>query len=86
MTAQRRTVEQALTRLQKIIDAIRDVDTPIEKSIELYREGAELCAFCSEKLSGCGAEIMTISETLDHIFEEKPFEYADGEGCSANDI
>ena len=42
--------EDALDRLQKIIQEMEQNETPISKSLELFEEGIELSEFCSNYL------------------------------------
>ena len=42
--------EDALERLQKIIQEMEHNETPISKSLELFEEGIELSEFCSNYL------------------------------------
>ena len=43
--AAKRTFEQSLARLEKIVDSLEQGETPLESAIELYEEGIARCAF-----------------------------------------
>lgn len=44
------TFEQAMHRLDEVVAALESGDAPLEQSLKLYAEGAELVAFCNSKL------------------------------------
>lgn len=44
------TFEQAMHRLDEVVATLESGDAPLEQSLKLYAEGAELVAFCSGKL------------------------------------
>lgn len=54
--------EEAMTRLQEIVDALEDGEVPLEKGIALYKEGAALARFCREQLEKARHEITVWQE------------------------
>lgn len=54
--------EEAMTRLQEIVDALEDGGQPLEKGIALYKEGAALARFCREQLEKARHEIAVWQE------------------------
>jgi len=52
--------EQALHRLDEILAALEQPDTPLETSLKLFSEGAELIAFCEGKLGDARLKIETL--------------------------
>ena len=40
------TFEQAMSKLEEIVAKIEDKDLPLEKSLQLFSEGATLAAYC----------------------------------------
>lgn len=44
------TYEQAIKRLEEIVDLLEKKDTPLDESIKLFEEGTKLSAFCNDKL------------------------------------
>ncbi|MCL2702921.1 MAG: exodeoxyribonuclease VII small subunit [Defluviitaleaceae bacterium] len=66
------TLEEALARLEDITNIIESLETPLEKSLELYREGMELSVFCAETLEGAKQEIMVLQKSAEGLFE-RPF-------------
>ena len=43
--------EEAMTKLEEIVNKLEDGDVPLEKAIQYYQEGMQLSKFCSDKLS-----------------------------------
>lgn len=44
------TYEQAMSRLDEIVTALNQGTVPLEDSLKLFSEGAELISFCNKKL------------------------------------
>ncbi len=43
--------EEAMTKLEEIVNKLEDGDVPLEKAIQYYQEGMQLSKFCSDKLT-----------------------------------
>lgn len=56
-----KTYEAAKKRLEEIAVKLEDKDITLDKSIELYEEGAKLAAVCYEKLNNAELKISQIS-------------------------
>lgn len=56
-----KTYEAAKNRLEEIAVMLEDKDITLDKSIELYEEGAKLAAVCYEKLNNADLKISQIS-------------------------
>lgn len=52
--------EQAMERLDEIAVTLGSGDAPLETSLGLYAEGAELLAFCEKKLEDARLKIETL--------------------------
>lgn len=46
----KQTFEQAMARLGAIISSLENENVPLEQSLKLFSEGAELVTFCDERL------------------------------------
>lgn len=44
------TFEDAMTKLETIVERLEDGEVPLEESIALYKEGMELSKWCHDKL------------------------------------
>lgn len=53
--------EQALSELEGIVDRLESGDVALEESIEIYQRGAQLRAYCDEKLKSAQARIEKIT-------------------------
>lgn len=53
--------EQALSELETIVDRLEAGDVALEESIEIYQRGAQLRAYCDEKLQNAQARIEKIT-------------------------
>lgn len=60
------TFESASARLDEILALLADEKTPLEKSLKLYAEAAELIAFCSDTLKQAKITIEEIDATVLH--------------------
>ena len=47
----KKTFEQSLTQLEKIVKELESGDLPLEKAIKKFEEGVKLSKFCSQKLT-----------------------------------
>jgi len=58
------TYDQATRRLEEIVKKIENENTPIEESLQLYKEGIELTQYCTNKLKEIEKEIIIIQESI----------------------
>lgn len=49
--------EQAIKRLDEIVEALDEGEASLDESLGLYGEGAELLAFCEKKLQDAKLKI-----------------------------
>ena len=54
--------EEALSKLEKIVSDLENNDIPLEKSIQLYKQGMELLKYCSEKLDTVEKKMLQMNE------------------------
>jgi exodeoxyribonuclease VII small subunit len=54
--------EEALTRLEAIVEELEDESISLEKSIELYEEGIELSKLCTQTLEEAELRIEKVAE------------------------
>ncbi|MFD2704316.1 exodeoxyribonuclease VII small subunit [Salibacterium lacus] len=55
--------EQAMEKLEKIVEKLEEGDVPLEKAITMYQEGMSLSNTCHEKLQ-------KVENQMDRIVEE----------------
>lgn len=49
--------EDAMKRLEEIVEGMENQDIPLEESLSLYREGAQCARFCRQKLEQARHEV-----------------------------
>ena len=59
-----KTFEEASARLEEILSTLSQEDTPLEQSLRLYAEAAELISFCSETLRQAQVKIEEIDASV----------------------
>lgn len=64
--------EEALVRLETIVDKLESGDVPLELAIEMFQEGMKLANRCNLKLENIESKIETLIEK-DGEFIKKPF-------------
>ncbi|MBR5295291.1 MAG: exodeoxyribonuclease VII small subunit [Clostridia bacterium] len=64
------TFEEMLKRLEEIVRALDNVETPLETSLALFEEGACLVRLCSEKLDQAQQKVTILTSSPDGVTEE----------------
>jgi exodeoxyribonuclease VII small subunit len=69
----KQTFEEAMDKLEKIVQELESADLPLEKAIKKFEEGVQLSRFCSEKLDETEKKItILLKDQNDRVFEQ-PF-------------
>jgi len=72
--------ESALARLEEITEKLESGEIKLEESLELYSEGVEIAAYCSQKLSEAEKKVLILKERNQKLVEESfPEENAESE-------
>ena len=66
--------EEALNKLEGIVDAMEADDLPLETLLARYEEGARLVKICQEKLAEAEVKIQQLENTAAGELKLKPFE------------
>ena len=66
--------EEALKKLEGIVEAMESDDLPLETLLAKYEEGSKLAKACREKLSEAELKIQQLEKTADKEMKLKPFE------------
>ena len=66
--------EEALQKLEAIVEAMETGDLPLETLIARYEEGARLVKICQEKLAEAEVKIQQLEKTAAGELKLKPFE------------
>ena len=54
--------EAAMRRLEEIANLLEDGEVELAKSLELYKEGAELAAYCTQQLRDARQQVNLLSK------------------------
>ena len=73
----KKTFEQSLSQLEKIVQELEAGDLPLEKAIKKFEEGMQLSKFCGQKLTDAEKKISLLMENEAGQLEEVPFEADD---------
>jgi exodeoxyribonuclease VII small subunit len=67
------TFENAMKKLEQIVQELESGDQPLEKAIKKFEEGVQLSKFCSEKLDETEKRITILLQDQEGNIFEKPF-------------
>ena len=70
--------EEALKKLETIVEGLEDGDIPLEESLEKYEEGVKLVRLCQKKLEQAKKKIEILVKTKDGKVKIEPFEEESG--------
>jgi exodeoxyribonuclease VII small subunit len=66
--------EDALKRLEKIVDELEDGNLSLDESLERYEEGIRLSKLCAKKLDVAKKKVEMLLKNDDGSVELKPFD------------
>jgi exodeoxyribonuclease VII small subunit len=66
--------EDALKRLEKIVEELEGGDLPLEESLSRYEEGIRLSGLCARKLEQAKKKIEMLVKTGDGQYARRPFD------------
>jgi exodeoxyribonuclease VII small subunit len=84
------TFEQALKRLEEIVEALETEDLDLDKSLQFFEEGVYLSRHCNQQLQAAEKRIDVLLKKADGTLEAEPFLLSeeaasnDGEGSSTS--
>jgi exodeoxyribonuclease VII small subunit len=64
------TFEEALKRLEDIVNRLERGDVPLEESLRLYEEGLKLSQACSDRLAQAELTLKRLSKNAQGALEE----------------
>lgn len=67
------TFEEALARLEEIVGLLDSGSAPLDKSLELFEEGAGLVRLCSSKLDNVEQRVKVLVSNAEGGMTEKEF-------------
>ncbi len=72
-----RKFEDAMGRLEEIVQGLEDGDLPLEGALKSFEEGMKLVKFCSHKLEEAEKKVTLLVEENDGNYSQVPFEPGD---------
>ncbi|WP_099220987.1 exodeoxyribonuclease VII small subunit [Listeria costaricensis] len=71
MAAKKQTFEEAMSELEKIVEALESGEATLEESLDLYQKGVKLTKICQEKLQAAEEKMAKVVDEMD---TETPFD------------
>jgi exodeoxyribonuclease VII small subunit len=75
--AKKKTFEDSMTQLEKIVENLEDGDLPLETAIKKFEEGVRLSKFCFDKLDETEKKVSLLLQDQNGNIFEKPFSSSD---------
>jgi exodeoxyribonuclease VII small subunit len=72
--------EEALKKLEKIVEDLEKGNLSLDEALRKYQEGIELSRLCSQRLEHAKKKIAVLAKTKLGEFELKPLEEIKNEG------
>ena len=66
--------EEALTRLEEIVEKLEDGDLPLDESLSAFEEGIRLSRICAKLLNEAERKVEILTKGEDDQLIAKPFE------------
>ena len=66
--------EEMLKRLEEIVRALDNVETPLDTSLALFEEGARLVRLCTDKLDAAQQKVTQLTAGEGGAVSEAPFQ------------
>lgn len=73
MAKKKVSFEEAMTRLEEIVEQMETEELLLEDAVKLYQEGLSLSAVCREKLAAAEGTVTMLRKEAG-LWEETPFE------------
>ena len=66
--------EEALKKLEQIVQELEDGDLPLDESLEKYEEGIKLSRICAKKLETAKKKVELLLKSEDGTFDLEAFD------------
>lgn len=73
MARKKQTFDEAMERLEEIVEQLEQEEVSLETAVSLYKEGLTLAALCRGKLSAAEGEIVLLRKEAG-LWQEEPFQ------------
>jgi exodeoxyribonuclease VII small subunit len=74
-----RKFEQAMKRLEEIVQSLESAELPLEDSLSIFEEGMKLARFCSKKLEEAEQKVTLLVKESDEKYSQIPFRMEENE-------
>ena len=71
--------EEAMERLENIVESLEKGDLSLEESLKIFEEGMKLVSFCSGKLDEAEQKVTMLIKDRNGKYSRQPFEPAEKE-------
>lgn len=78
--------EQALTRLEEIVDNLEEGELPLEEALKRFEEGIGLSRFCSYKLDQAQQKVEILLADEGGTKKPQPFKASTAEDINGDDV
>ena len=72
--------EEAMQRLEEIVQSLDSGDLPLEESLKIFEEGMKIVGFCNSKLDEAEKKVSLLIKESDGQLKEQPFDKDEQEG------
>lgn len=62
--------EEAIEKLEEIVESLENGDFPLEESLKLYEEGVKLVNICNTKINNVEKSVKILSNSNGELVEE----------------
>ncbi len=76
------TFEQAISKLEEIVDMLESNTLPLEKALEVFQQGITLVNKCNAKLKEAEGTVEILLRDRDGQLKEAEFDIDDGENVN----
>ncbi len=81
-----KTFEEAMKRLEEIVEQLEKGELPLEETLSLFEEGVKLSRFCREKLDEAEKRVEILLKDEGGILSREPFSLSKKEDDSMSEI
>lgn len=61
-TSAPKSYEDALAELERLVQAMEDAQLPLDRLLDAYKRGAELLAFCRDRLQAVEEQVKVVED------------------------
>ena len=77
--------EQALSRLEEIVDNLEEGELPLDEALKRFEEGIGLSRFCSKKLDEAQQKVEILLTDEGGLIKPQPFKASTAEDIDGDD-